>query len=317
MDHNSRGMPSWVPNWAVRKPVPYIIQLFRVSGWSKAYADSEPNGILTVLGTWAGVVRSSESSNPRSQTTEDWVALIRRVAKQQADSAPSKTKRERIDDVCATLCCNAFSNTFHPARLIWPDFETSKHFLNSIVPSDADLEPSSQLKADVQKYIKAVAHHAGNRSFIVTEDNRIGVAPEETSTGDEIVVILGCDAPILLRPTAQGYLVVGECYLHGYMQAESLLGPLPHPWQCVRRYSEEFERDYQCLFNAENNQYQLDDPRLGPLPNGWRVKSHAEEASWNWYVNENTGEDSGDFDPRLTPEALKQRGVNVEEFRLI
>ena len=316
-DKDSHGMPSWVPNWAVRKPVERIPQHFSASGWSKAYANSEPNGVLTVLGIRAGVVTSSEFLRPPSQMDEDCVAFIRGIAKQQADSTSRKTSREKIDDVCTTLCCSSFSDIFQPPKSAFPDLKTSKHFLKCLVESEADPEPSSQLTAGVRRYIQAISFHTKDRSFITTEDGRIGVAPEETSTGGEIVVILGCNSPIVLRPTAQGYLVIGECYLHGYMQAESLLGPLPHPWKCVNRYNEALREYFTCFFNKETNQYQLDDPRLGPLPDGWRVKNHSEEASWNCYVNENTGEDAGEFDPRLTPEALKQRGVNLQKFRLI
>ena len=316
-DHDLRGMPSWVPNWAVRKPLRKIPQYSSASGCSKAYADSGVNGVLTALGTRAGVVRNSESLRPRSQMTKDWVALIRRMAMQQADSTSRNTRRENIDDVCATLCCNVFSDNSQPHQLIDPNVETSKHFLNCLVESNADPELSSQMTADVKNYIDAVSRYTTNRSFIVTGDNRIGIASEETSIGDEIVVILGCLTPMLLRPTAQGYLVVGECYLHGYMQAESLLGPLPHPWQCVSRYSKELGYFCEFFFNKETNQYRLDDPRLGPLPNGWQVSSHRREAWWNQYVNEITGEDAGIYDPRLSPEALKQRGVQLQKFRLI
>ena len=315
LDYNSRCMPSWVPNWAVRKPDKRIPQYFSASGQSKAYADFESNGVLTVLGTRAGVVRNSEPLRPRSRKTKDWVAVMRRVAKQQAHSTSSKTSREKVGDVCATLCRDLFSDNFHPPLFGCLDFETAENFLNYLVESDSDSGP--QLTSDVLKRFNKVTRLAKKRSFIVTEDDQIGIAPEETSTGDEIVVILGCKIPIVLRPTVQGYLVVGDCYLHGVMQAESLLGPLPHPWQWVSRYNEELGGPFACLFNKETNQYQLNDPRLGPLPSGWRVRSHAEEAWWNWYVNEITGEDSGRLDPRLSPEALKRRGVNVQEFRLI
>ena len=317
LDHDSHGMPSWIPNWAVRKAAQRIPQSFSASGWSKAYASSKPNGVLAVLGTRAGVVRRFEPLRSRSRMAEDWVVLIRRMAKEQASPTSSNIRRQNIDDICATLCCNAFSDNFQPQILSYPDFETSKQFLNRLIESDADADPSFRLTADVQRYINLVALCSNHRSFIVTEDDQIGIAPEETAPGDEIAVILGCDLPMVLRPTAQGFLVVGECYLHGYMQAEPLLGPLPHPWQRVNRYSEELEGSFECFFDKETDQYQLDNPRLSPLPNGWRVKSHAEEAWWNRYVNENTGEDAGEFDPRLTPESLKQRGVNLQEFRLI
>lgn len=39
-----------------------------------------------------------------------------------------------------------------------------------------------------------------------------------------------------------------------------------------------------------------------PLPADWRRKEHENEEFVDWFVNDETGEDNDDFDPRLSPE---------------
>jgi hypothetical protein len=50
----------------------------------------------------------------------------------------------------------------------------------------------------------------------------IGLVPKAARPGDFCSVIYGCDVPIVLRQWADGYKVIGEAYLHGFMRDEAL-----------------------------------------------------------------------------------------------
>lgn len=84
--------------------------------------------------------------------------------------------------------------------------------------------------------------------------------------GDVIVVVLGCDSPIVLRPTAGAqYVVVGECYVDELQDATALLGPLP-AYRRVQIHKDSFRRlntDYQ---HTETGQIHQIDPRLSDMP---------------------------------------------------
>lgn len=84
--------------------------------------------------------------------------------------------------------------------------------------------------------------HRG-RSFITTREGYIGFASMAAQPGDVVLVILGCDSPMLLRPTSvsnakrisQGlvtvvyelkWLVVGNCYMPGLMNGEAIYGQM-------------------------------------------------------------------------------------------
>lgn len=53
----------------------------------------------------------------------------------------------------------------------------------------------------------------------------VGHVPKGAQIGDVICVIAGAAVPFALRETAEGYRVVGQCYLHGIMEGEALQNP--------------------------------------------------------------------------------------------
>ncbi|KAK4450969.1 HET-domain-containing protein [Podospora aff. communis PSN243] len=132
----------------------------------------------------------------------------------------------------------------------------------------------------------------------------LGLAPSMAREGDLVCVFLGCYTPILLRRAerSSSYVVVGPCYVHGLMNAEGFLGPVPSPWTARRT---------------------LHDPRLNPLPpDEWEevqgdITLRLEYRDFDlFFRNKQTGQVL-DSDPRMQPEALRQRGVDLGLFRLI
>ena len=111
--------------------------------------------------------------------------------------------------------------------------------------------------------------------------------------------------------------VIGECYIHGLMIGKALLGTLPPKWQCPRILIAGF--GYQTGFvDQETGEHIFEDPRLGGLPPGWRLEDPEARADWyNWFINDKTGErPRWPMDPRMTAEALRHRGVPLQELFL-
>lgn len=124
---------------------------------------------------------------------------------------------------------------------------------------------------------------------------------------------------MILRPTTDGlFQVVGESYLHGMTNGEALVGPLPYPWKLkIRKVSGRKEPLYS---NPDTGTQTSEDPRLGDLPLDWekveRERTRDDPVIFAPYRNKRTGEEINS-DPRLLPEALLARGVNLEKFRLV
>lgn len=150
-----------------------------------------------------------------------------------------------------------------------------------------------------------------SRSLIRTTANSI--------IDDLLCVLLGCDSPMLLRPTASGdFLVVGECYVHGLMDGEALLGPIPNQWRIEMRKGDGFDKPF--FHNTSIGESSTEDPRLRPLPVEWEIvpRNRRQEDPYFFkdFRNRTTAEVMTS-DPRMLPEVLKERGVKLETFQLI
>jgi hypothetical protein len=55
---------------------------------------------------------------------------------------------------------------------------------------------------------------------IIRRDEQIGIIPEESKAGDIVCVFLGFRVPFVLRPIAEGWQLIGECYLPWCMEGE-------------------------------------------------------------------------------------------------
>ena len=53
-----------------------------------------------------------------------------------------------------------------------------------------------------------------------TSGGRICCLPRDSTIGDRLVILEGCEVPMVLRRTGQQYCVVGPCYVHGIMYGE-------------------------------------------------------------------------------------------------
>lgn len=81
---------------------------------------------------------------------------------------------------------------------------------------------------DAKRFANAAAEACHRRSFFVTEHGFFGIGPSIMEEKDIVAVLLGSDVPFILRersrlrPSLDGYLLIGECYLHGIMAGEAV-----------------------------------------------------------------------------------------------
>jgi len=80
--------------------------------------------------------------------------------------------------------------------------------------------------ANAHEYRQSIGMTVTNRSFIVTEEGAVGLAPGMTRVGDVVMVIAGANTPFVLRPLPeemQRFALVGEAYVHGVMDGEAVV----------------------------------------------------------------------------------------------
>lgn len=89
------------------------------------------------------------------------------------------------------------------------------------IPNAKELETFSNDSSFLDAWFLA----AFQRRFCSTKGGRMGLVPGAALEGDHIAVILGADTPFVLRSAgADFYALVGECYIHGIMNGETLQG---------------------------------------------------------------------------------------------
>jgi hypothetical protein len=220
-----------------------------------------------------------------------------------------------------TLCANFFTDRVLPPHPQVPTTEQSEAIVHRILTSDIDDQPGWG-EDDVEHVLPSIRRFCKGRALYMTDDGIPGLAPPTAKEGDIITVMLGCDSPIILRPTQDGsYKFIGEAYCDGCMHGEALLGPLPDSFETVWRYDYNPECGYfrWAYRNKETGKFQPEDPRLGPLPLEWSYGSHPEDEFWQAFVKDNPGNprEVTLWDPRLSSEALRRRGVPLRVFELV
>ncbi|KAF5703502.1 heterokaryon incompatibility protein het-6 [Fusarium globosum] len=123
-----------------------------------------------------------------------------------------------------TLLTNIWLTT-HPA----PD-ACSAHFANYLArisdsASDAKHDLRFKQKPDPEEgdiFAITVDDAGTDRVLFITEKGYLGLGPARTEVGDVVSLIAGVHVPFVLRKGAQGWILVGETYVHGVMYGEAL-----------------------------------------------------------------------------------------------
>lgn len=140
--------------------------------------------------------------------------------------------------------------------------------------------------------------------------------------GDLVAILLGYDAPVVLRQAGpESYIILGDALYDGAMQGEAILGPLP--WYVERKLvqhnfdprSPKRRWGWSVFADQRSGQSQLEDPRLGRLPHGWRIVDHLSKDFRLLFEHELLCKTEND--PRLELEVLVSRCLKLETIHLL
>ncbi|KAI4137257.1 MAG: hypothetical protein LQ341_005222, partial [Variospora aurantia] len=327
--HDERGdIPSWVPNWSVSRKCKEIWGARAC--WNSLpqakYKDGDAH--LNVIGRRMGTIlraqqiltddSSSLASVGKVPQLRETYAALKSLTSWLRDQLEILDFDEQLESIYRTICGNEFSHRYEPVNENHMDFRES--LAQFRVLADPKTNPTNDFLKSCAMLLDAFYTHALARSFIVTADSHVGLAPKTARQGDIVAVLLGCQSPIILRPSEdddeEEYLVIGEAYVHGLMTGEAFLGPLSSNWQRVARYDESTGISWDAFIDRGRSVWQVADPRLGPLPEGWAEEKHPMQHIFARYRNLVEGFASI-YDPRMMLFALRARNVELYDFKLI
>jgi hypothetical protein len=257
MQNPLSGRPSWVPNWAIRRltsPLP----LTRADGNSASKVKHMGENVLQVVGvTVAGIKTAERMTFPEMKDIEAITAILR-----LGPPGVDLNSDHGIDIYCRTLISDRFSDYYDPPFASFLKFEECLELLRSLLGMDR--EPPLAVKR--REFLDCAFKNMHNRTFFWTEDGRMGVGPGLARATDKIVVLPGCPAPMILRPSHNGngrYRVVGECFIHDLVNGEALLGPLPEGYRRIKKLDRTDRVYYKAYQDNRTGDIQYEDPRFG------------------------------------------------------
>jgi hypothetical protein len=185
------------------------------------------------------------------------------------------------------------------------DFGSSVRALASVLSKEPAAKMFPSWKAEWEKYTRRVRDVYRNRSFFLTSQDFIGLAPLSAMQGDEVCVLLGCDFTMVLRPTGNNlYQVVGQSYMSGINTGEALLGRLPENLRAINYYDHTAQVFYFAYMNGRTGKVQSEDPRLRRLP----IDLAFHEKLWQ----------QGNFQRvKVGMDTLREAAIDVKYFDLV
>ena len=309
--------PSWVPDWSVNRKAFSLYRFSFASSMSASVVEYRDPKVLRVKGIQAAVLSDVSKNAP-----EDDLGIMsswedREPLNLRTGGYP--TGESLLSAYCSTLRAGFLAERwpFH-AVLSLEDWKTQYLTMTSNFLRDLPSSQDTVNKADIASHLKLVK----GRPIIRTVNGYIGLGPPGARKGDVVAILLGCKSAIVLRPPSQrsqsGFSVVGECYIYGFDDAVTLLGTLPSTFrvQLGQMIHDAAKLQFK---NLETKEITNEDPRLPPLPAGWRQVDRAttsdDPAFLRHFENEETGQVIN-YDPRLSDRALESHGLQLQYFDL-
>jgi hypothetical protein len=315
--------PSWVPDWYAVGPVEIYHMKQLATGTSRAhfkYTDEEPD-LLEVLGVSCAVVSHVSDYPPEGLERQNAVDRVRRWQPCGLDTATYRPTGEPLRKAYAcTLIENVVAQRFPENGLLsidkWANQVGDGFLFGDCANSPGEVEAGDSMKTDAA--VRLALGCCAERAFIQTHEGYIGLAPAETRPGDAVAIFLGCSNPLVLRPEQGRYSIVGESFVYGLEDATKLLGPLPEPWRVIAKKASS-SRVPHYFFDPRTGETTREDPRLETLHKWSRVDREPDgddPMEFDFFEHQDTGV-IVNYDPRLEPEMLEKRGVQLETFILV
>ncbi|KAI1751825.1 HET-domain-containing protein [Xylaria castorea] len=282
------------------------------SSASAAWASYTPPNKLSLVGIRTASIKSVESLQFKSFA--DLLSHMRRYV-HGLENSQYPTGGTQLDGLIWNLMCGRLKDRA-PERPS-PTLETLRGVLLAAAAPDAEADNAPSTENLSSAFQLELLYTISMCFLFFTTEGYSGISRSEvqpvnpaiSSLGDEVFIVPGCEVPMALRRTQDIlYRVVGDCFVHGIMDAEAVLGPFPSKWKLIAKTSGgAFLPHY---LNTESGVVVKTDPPLE------FERMREDPKSCRKFRNRETG-DVINSDPMLFRDALKARGINVELITVV
>ena len=336
-------MPSWVPDWSTERVTIPISDPHASPRFSKVYVLLEEqvlgtNGISVATINFVDRYELTDYASP-SGPNYGFGHNIRRLACMPQFQDLARCEEVRLSIIFRMLASISFQDFSEDFRVL------GKALLEKLRGHEQTLQrcikalrlgDEKNLRRPERSFYMGADASCLTRRIFRTKEGHIGLAPSTAAVGDRVAVLINCPSAMILRPKRDGtFQVVGEIYLHGFMDCEAFLGPTP---SSLHRTCHRTGDNCHTYVDTASGGIYVEDPRLGPLPPAWTRETHSGGVLYTNYVdadtiekldsigqvfyptfvNKETGEKlTGGADPRISIEAFQARGVEFRSFHLI
>lgn len=204
------GLPSWVPDWRCeafgKKPTLLVNRRLMLK---LLYGGSMRSAVLVGHG-----YRAAGGSKPFARFSEDLNVLT--VKSQKIDEVAEICEvdvgglrdEEFIDQVYDFVRRSEYVHASTRQQEAERRTQSDKAKENSVV--FATLTGGGKIRND--KWAGIIRNVMQRRRLFVTQDGHLGIGPVTIQPGDVVVIISGCNFPIVLRPREEKFAVLGEAY---------------------------------------------------------------------------------------------------------
>lgn len=298
--------PSWIPDWCMPRKLLRWSGRY-CSGNSRANVSYIAQDIMVATGATYDTVELVDGPLPENEN--DLLEIVQNMWLDGVSHDQTYPTGETLSEACAW--------TLYSGDLVdrWPNRQV---VVSTLAEAQTIFLPSRDSRTTTN-LMRELTLTSGSTLF-KTSKGYFGLSFNQIRSGDKIAALLGYGLPVILRPQADGtHPLVGSAQIHGLMDGEILLGPLPDRWKVVVNYDRNKEAQQQFV-EPTTGATVTQDPRLPPLSSNWQAVL-APDCFWpnkkvDAFRNMATGEVQYS-DPRMLPQALRDRGVALEDFALI
>ena len=231
-EHN---LPSWAPDWTVSRLQNHLNEGYGAAGSSLSDAEfSEDGRVLTTTGCFLGNVDAlgtpffelypeARFSAQMKEVINGWLQVAQLGSSPVPYGKFSTTwEEERIEAFWRTLILNKVQG---PDKLEPERPRKIFDVARGAAQIPDDYRAPGLNKDRFQDYVAPLATNLTNsifnRRFFTSGHVIMGLGPAAVEKGDEAWILQGCDRPVILRREGERFKLVGEAYVHRFMNGEA------------------------------------------------------------------------------------------------